>query len=326
MSYSCEHCGRVFESKLSSEGGIEFCHHCKKLNIAIPEGASDDIYFGDFKILEAIGAGGHSIVVKAEHKPSGMNYALKMFFIQCEDNDNISADFIQEVETASQLVHDNIVRIYEGGVHDGIMYIVMEHVDGLNLGEYLEIYEQMEPKEAVAAIIHSCKALDYVWSHFLMIHRDVKPHNIIVTKEGAVKLCDFGLTSNHEMAVQESRNILGTPFYLSPEMIQTDIYQDNRSDIYSLGCTLYHLIVGLPPFNYGGLLEVVNARLNNPPPDPREEFPECPENLAKIIMTMMATEADDRYATAHELMEDLIRFLKDEEPILVDPNRERANQ
>lgn len=325
MSYSCEHCGRVFETSLSTDGGIDFCSFCDKLNIAILDDAPN-IVFGDFIIEEAIGAGGHSIVVKATHTPSGNDYALKLFFTKCEDNNNVSQEFLQEVETASQLVHENIVRIFEGGVHENIMYIVMEHVSGLNLGEYLELYIQMEPKEAVAAMIHACNALDYVWSNFLMIHRDVKPHNIIVTKEGAVKLCDFGLTSNHEMAVQESRNILGTPFYLSPEMIQTDIYQDNRSDIYSLGCTLYHLVVGLPPFNYGGLLEVVNARIENPPPDPRAEFSECPEALAKIIMTMMATESDDRYATAFEVSQDLLRFLKDEDPLLVDPNRERANQ
>ena len=326
MQFSCEHCGRVFESQLASNGGLEFCAHCQKLNLSIPEGELSFVLLGDFKIEERIGSGGHSMVVRALHMPSGYTYALKLFFGQGTNETHSSEDFFQEVETASQLVHDNIVRIYEGGNYQNIMYIVMEYVDGMSLGDYLEVYGSMPPEDSTASMIHVCYALDYVWSNFLMIHRDVKPHNIIITSSGEIKLCDFGLTSSHETAVQESRNILGTPFYLSPEMIQTDIYQDNRSDIYSLGCTLYHLVVGSPPFNCGGILEVVNARLNNPPPDPREENPNCPANLATVIMTMMATDTNDRYATAFEVAADLIRVRNGETPHLVDPERARVNQ
>jgi len=159
-----------------------------------------------------------------------------------------------------------------------------------------------------------------------MIHRDVKPHNIIITTNGDIKLCDFGLTSAHGAAVSENKKIIGTPFYVSPEMVEMDSYQDNRSDIYSLGCTLFHLITGQPPFNYGSLLQVVQARLSEEPPEAIEFNPSISPGLSQVIQTMMARDPDHRYATASEVAEDLLRVRRGMEPKLVNPDRERLNQ
>jgi serine/threonine protein kinase len=159
-----------------------------------------------------------------------------------------------------------------------------------------------------------------------MIHRDVKPQNIMITTEGNIKLCDFGLVSSHEKAFSDDNSILGTPYYVSPEMVDGSSYQDNRSDIYSLGTTIFHMLSGSPPFNYGGLLEVLNARVKQPPPILAEEDKSIPEDLSNIILTMMATDQEHRYATASEAAEDILIVKDGGSPKLVDSTRERINE
>ena len=326
MQISCEHCGRVYDSKLTRSGGLERCPKCEKLNIFIPTTEVHYIIFGDYLIQEKIGTGGNAIVVKAKHLATNDIVALKLFFSKRSSDDHSTAEFISEIEMATQLVHDNIVRIYSGGEIDDILYIVMEHVDGINLSEYLDSYGAMPLSDAMSVAIHICYALDHVWSSFLMIHRDVKPQNIMITTEGNIKLCDFGLVSSHEKAFSDDNSILGTPYYVSPEMVDGSSYQDNRSDIYSLGTTIFHMLSGSPPFNYGGLLEVLNARVKQPPPILAEEDKSIPEDLSNIILTMMATDQEHRYATASEAAEDILIVKDGGSPKLVDSTRERINE
>lgn len=326
VQISCEHCGRVYDSKLTRSGGLEHCPKCQKLNIFIPVADVHYIIFGDYLIQEKIGTGGNAIVVKAKHLATNDIVALKLFFSKRTSDDHGTAEFISEIEMATQLVHDNIVRIYSGGEIDNILYIVMEFVDGINLSEYLDSYGAMPITDAMSVAIHICYALDHVWSSFLMIHRDVKPQNIMITTEGNIKLCDFGLVSNHEKAYSDDNSILGTPYYVSPEMVDGDTYQDNRSDVYSLGTTLFHMLSGDPPFNYGGLLEVLNARVKQPPPILKEFAPHVSDDLSNIILTMMATDQEDRYATATEAAEDILIVRDGGTPKLVDSTRVRVNQ
>ena len=326
MQLSCEHCGRVYESTLNSSGGLERCLKCDKLNLFIPVGEVHYIIFGDYLIMEKIGTGGNAIVVKAKHLATNDIVALKLFFTKKAADDHATSEFISEVEMATQLVHDSIVRIYSGGEIDDILYIVMEFVDGINLSEYLDSYGAMPCNDAMSVGIHVCYALDYVWSNFLMIHRDVKPQNIMINIEGNIKLCDFGLVSCHEKAFSEDNSILGTPYYVSPEMVDSSSYQDNRSDIYSLGATLYHMTVGIPPFNYGGLEEVLNSRVKQPPPKIKEHEIKIPEGFSEIIETMMATDQDDRYVTATEAAEDILLVKDGGTPRLVDSSREKVNK
>ena len=326
MQLSCEHCGRVYDSTLNRSGGLEWCPKCDKLNLFIPVTDMHYIVFGDYLIMEKIGTGGKAIVVKAKHLATNDIVALKLFFSKKSSDDHAASEFISEIEMATQLIHDNIVRIYSGGEIDNILYIVMEYVDGINLSEYLDSYGAMPAADAMSVGIHVCYALDHVWSSFLMIHRDVKPQNIMITTEGNIKLCDFGLVSCHEKAFSEDNSILGTPYYVSPEMVDGSSYQDNRSDIYSLGATLYHMIVGVPPFNYGGLEEVLNARTKQPPPELKSQSSGTPEGLSEVITTMMATEQEERYATANEAAEDILLVKDGGTPKLVDVGRERINE
>jgi serine/threonine protein kinase len=326
VQISCEHCGRLYDSKLTRSGGLERCPKCEKLNIFIPSSDVHYIIFGDYLIQEKIGTGGNAIVVKAKHLATNDIVALKLFFSKKTSDDHSTAEFMSEIEMATQLVHDNIVRIYSGGEIDNILYIVMEFVDGINLSEYLDSYGAMPTSDAMSVAIHICYALDHVWSSFLMIHRDVKPQNIMITTEGNIKLCDFGLVSCHEKAFSEDNSILGTPYYVSPEMVDGSSYLDNRSDIYSLGTTLFHMLYGSPPFNYGGLLEVLNARVKQPPPRLIDLKPSISQELSDIIITMMASDQEERYATATEAAEDILLVKDGGSPKLVDTSRERINQ
>jgi len=196
----------------------------------------------------------------------------------------------------------------------------------MNTAQYLDYYGPMKPLEAMSAGIYVAYALDFVWANYMVIHRDVKPQNILVDKEGYVKVCDFGLVTAHETAVVDTSAVEGTPYYLSPESVTQDAYQDNRSDIYALGATLFHLIVGAPPFDYDSLPEVVNARLTEDPPDVRDSRPDVDENVAMVIITMMARDPDDRYVTAYECLEDMERAKAGRRPVLVDKSREKVNK
>ncbi len=326
MQLSCEYCGRMYESSLNRSGGLERCTKCDKLNLFIPKNSTSYIIFGDYLILEKIGNGGNALVVKAKHLATNDIVALKLFFSKKSSEDHATSEFIAEIEMATQLIHDNIVRIFSGGEIDGILHIVMEFVDGINLSEYLDSYGIMPPEDAMSVGVHICYALDHVWSNFLMIHRDVKPQNIMITVDGNIKLCDFGLVSCHEKAFSGDNTILGTPYYVSPEMVDGSSYQDNRSDIYSLGTTLFHMLSGVPPFNYGGMLEVLNARVKNEPPSLSDFAKNLPKGLADVIATMMAREQEKRYATAAEAAEDLLLIKNGSAPKLVDIVRARVNE
>ena len=326
MQLACEHCGRLYDSNVPRSGGLERCTSCSKLNLYLPDPESSFIIFGDYKIEDRLGTGGNALVVRGRHLATGDDYALKLFYTSPGDDEHGGKEFTAEVEMASQLVHDNIVRIFGGGEIDGVLHIVMELIDGMNLAEYLESYGPMPAEDAIAVGAHVCYALDHVWSNFLMIHRDVKPHNIMITSDGCVKLCDFGLVSSHETAVTDSKTIIGTPYYVSPEMVTSDGHQDNRADVYSLGTSLFHIISGSPPFNYGSLLEVLNARLRDNTSRLDEVMRNCPAGLADVLATMMALNPDDRYVTATEAAEDLLRIRDGHAPLLVDAHRSRRNQ
>lgn len=325
MQVACEHCGRVYESKLTRSGGLDRCSKCDKLNVFLPNGEMNYVIFGDYIIHEKIGQGGNAYVVKGKHLASNNIIAMKLFYNKPEDEKN-PEEFISEIDGASQLVHENIVRIYGGGEKDGVLFIAMEYVDGLNLAEYLDFYGPMPAEDAMAVAIHICYALDYVWSNFLMIHRDVKPQNIMITREGNVKLCDFGLVSDHEMAVVDDDQVLGTPYYVSPEMVGDSDYQDNRSDLYSLGATLYHIISGQLPFSSGNLNEILTARVENPPPKLDFVVTRLPDGLSQVVEVLMAVDPDGRYVTSTEAAEDLLLVRDGGRPRLVDDSRVRSNE
>ena len=189
------------------------------------------------------------------------------------------------------------------------------------MDQYVEKFGPIDQHEAMKIGAKVCQALDYVWNNFLTVHRDIKPQNILIDQDGNVKICDFGMVTDHGMNSVDTNAIEGTPYYLSPEAISEGEYLDNRSDLYSLGATLYHVICGEPPFDYDDFLKVVMARLNEDPPDIRAIKPEITKGVASILLTMMAKSPLDRYVTAYECALDFERLSNNEEPWLADQGR-----
>ncbi|RMD76278.1 MAG: serine/threonine protein kinase [Lentisphaerae bacterium] len=319
MLIPCQKCSEPIECTLSGIGGIIRCPACHMLNAFLRKGPDGQLTFGNYKIIKEVGQGANAIVCKVRHVETGAIRALKLFCAEDLAETHARKEFFRESQVAVEFVHPNIVQVFESGVLDEIPYIVMEYLTGLNLAQLLNEYGCIDQFDGLTIAIYVLDALDYVWSNFLMIHRDIKPSNIILDKSGHVKVCDFGMVTGHESAAVDLDSVEGTPYYLSPECVCEDGHLDNRSDIYSLGASLYHAISGVPPFNYSTLHEVVYARVKEDPPNLRQVFPEIHPEIAAIINVMMARNPDDRYFTAQECKEDMERVKSGLSPFLHKP-------
>jgi serine/threonine protein kinase len=325
MGMACRHCSCDIDLPVEQLGRIFTCPSCDKLNILLKSDGRDSIIFGDYDIIQEVGEGANAIVFKALKRQSDEIVALKLFHSDGIADSHAKKEFFRESEFATELDHRDIVQTRLGQELNGILFLELEFIDGINLAEYLENYGSMDQYEALTVGTHVCYALDFVWSNYLCIHRDIKPQNVMLDGDGNVKVLDFGMVTAHENAAVDISAVEGTPYYLSPECITEGAYQDNRSDIYSLGATLYHLMTDIPPFDYDSLMEVINARLKEDPPDIRDVLPDADPNVAEVIRTMMARNPDDRYVTAFECLEDMQRVKNREKPNLVDTSRSHTN-
>ena len=314
----CHSTGAAVESDVQLVSCCPDCFHLFYIHgDQEPNGQS----FLHFELLDRVGQGSNAIVFKARNIITGELRALKMFL--CREQVDGESDFVREFDFAKSLIHPNIVQVFEGQIIGRTQYIEQELFEGIDLDGYLQRFGKMPYEDAIAVGIEVCNALDYVWSNYLAIHRDIKPHNILMNADGEIKICDFGMVNEHGEWFDE-RKIEGTPFYLSPESISGD-YQDNRSDLYALGVTLYHMIAGVPPFDDPSLKKTIYARLENDAPDIRLIEPSVSAGAAGVLQAMMAREADERYVTAYECQEDLTRVLEGQEPLLVDIDRPHNN-
>ncbi len=326
MPVNCRYCSKVLGLLPDDQCfGIYRCNSCTKLNPCFDSESKRPIPFGDYILNEEIGEGANAIVFKGRKSSSNENIALKLFHTETHVDSHSKKEFIREIAFSIELNHPYIIKTIFGDEWDGILYIEMEYFCGLNLAQYLDEYDKMNQLDALEVGIKVAYALDFVWSNYLSIHRDVKPQNVLLDLSGNVKVCDFGMVTAHENAAVDISAVEGTPYYLSPECIMDGSYQDNRSDIYSLGATLYHVITGNPPFDYDSLMDVINARLVEEPPDIGDTIPDSNRDLAMVLKTMMAKDPDDRYVTAFECLEDMIRVKNRQTPVLIDKNRLKVN-
>jgi serine/threonine protein kinase len=322
----CRYCDQSLAGCPAVPGIIVRCESCRKLNIFLTPDESGCLRFVEYEVLQEVGQGANAVVCKARKDSDDKVYAIKIFYNEQHTADaHAQKEFKREIEFSVDVVHENIVGTYGGSEIADNQYLELEFIDGINLAQYLDFYGAMDPMDAFSVATHVALALDYVWSQFLTIHRDVKPQNVMVDKAGFVKVLDFGLVTTHERSAVDTSAVEGTPFYLSPESVTHNAYQDNRSDIYSLGCTVYHLIMNEPPFDFDELLDVVNARVEEPPPDIRKLKSGISDDVAEVLLTMMAREPEDRYVTAYECLQDLKRVINGIKPLLVDPERLKSN-
>lgn len=258
-----------------------------------------------FELIEEIGRGGMGIVYKARDMLLNRIVAYKILPSNLKENPEAVQNFLKEARAAAGLNHKNIVTIYDIEEEAGEYVIVMEFVEGVTLKKKIMEVKRFPLKDAIIIINQICDALDYAHKNKI-IHRDIKPNNIMLTKENTVKILDFGLAKILEDVMSLQTRSMGTPFYVSPEQIIGDqkvLPIDHRADIYSLGVTMFELITGTLPFTKG---DISYHHIHTPPPSPSSlmEGPLPPE-IDRIILKCLAKEPDKRYSSAMEIANEL---------------------
>jgi len=263
--------------------------------------------FPGYTLLAKIGQGGMGTVYKALQTSVNRPVALKVLAPAFTRDKTYVDRFLQEARAAAKLSHKNLITAIDAGEAGGHFYFVMEYVTGKSCRDLVQSEGAFDEKKALSVAIQMAEVLDHIHRH-AMVHRDIKPENILLTPDGGVKLCDFGLarsTAAVEETETKERVVIGTPRFMSPEQIRGERDLDIRSDLYSLGATLFFLATARPPFAGNSALETMTQHLNQPVPDPRRAAPRLSENLSLVIQKLMAKERDERYQRPADLLEDL---------------------
>ncbi|MCM1183668.1 MAG: Stk1 family PASTA domain-containing Ser/Thr kinase [Roseburia sp.] len=255
-----------------------------------------------YEMLEKIGTGGMSDVYKAKDRKLNRFVAVKILKQEFSENRNFVSKFRVEAQAAAGLMHPNIVNVYDVGEDDTIHYIVMELVEGITLKKYIEKKVRLSTKEAISIAIQVAMGIEAAHNNHI-IHRDIKPQNIIISKEGKVKVTDFGIAKAASSNTITS-NVMGSVHYTSPEQARGG-FSDEKSDIYSMGITLFEMITGRVPFNGDTTVSVAIKHIQDPMPTPREFVPEIPVSVENIIMKCTQKNPDRRYQNMGDMIRDL---------------------
>jgi len=271
-----------------------------------------------YQILSELGAGAMARVYKARQISLDRIVAIKILPKRMSENPEFVERFYKEGKAAAKLNHPNIVGAVDVGEANGYHYFVMEYVEGQTVFDRLDRGERYEEKEALQIISQVCRAL--VHAHALgLIHRDVKPKNIMITPAGIAKLADMGLAreaADQQAAMAEAGKAYGTPYYISPEQIRGELNIDARADIYSLGATFYHMVTGRVPFDGPSPSAVMHKHLKDELVPADHLVPTLSAGVGEIIEVAMAKKARNRYATAEDMLTDLERVSRGEPPLV----------
>lgn len=259
-----------------------------------------------YEVLEKIGTGGMSDVYRAKCHKLNRFVAVKVLKQEFSENVNFVSKFRTEAQAAAGMMHPNIVNVYDVGEEHGTHYIVMELVEGITLKQYIEKKARLSVKEAISIAIQVSMGIQAAHNNHI-IHRDIKPQNIMISKEGKVKVTDFGIakavTSN-----TITSNVMGSVHYTSPEQARGG-YSDEKSDIYSLGITMFEMLTGRVPFNGETTVAIAIKHIQEPMPSPREYIPEIPISVEQIVFKCTQKSPDRRYQSMAEVIDDLKQSL-----------------
>ncbi|MBR2520629.1 MAG: Stk1 family PASTA domain-containing Ser/Thr kinase [Oscillospiraceae bacterium] len=262
-----------------------------------------------YEILEVIGTGGMAMVYKARCHRLNRLVAVKILKDEYLQDDDFRMRFHAESQAVAMLSHPNIVSVYDVSKSSQIEYIVMELIDGMSLKEYMQKKGALSWREALHFITQIMRALEHAHSRGI-IHRDIKPHNVMTLRDGSVKVTDFGIAHLTNAPSTLTQEALGSVHYISPEQAKGGKL-DCRTDIYSAGVVLYEMLTGRLPFDGDSPVAVALQHINTVPPRPREIDPSIPEGLEEITLKAMNCDMEKRYSSATEMLESLEEFRKD---------------
>jgi serine/threonine protein kinase len=259
-----------------------------------------------YKIINKIASGGMADVFLGVDLILNRKIAVKILSAINARDKNFVARFKNEAQTLARLNHPNIVQVYDWGEFDNSYFICMEYIEGDSLKEIIEKKGTLPPRTVVGYAVQICNALLMAHKNNL-IHRDIKPQNILITPKGKVKVTDFGIAKSLNMDVTKTLNIIGTAHYISPEQAKGEVL-DHRTDIYSMGIVLYEMLTGDVPFRGGSSIDISLKHINEIPMKPSELIENIPPGLEKIIMHCLEKNPQSRYPTVKELADDLRRY------------------
>ncbi|HEV3344889.1 MAG TPA: protein kinase [Pirellulales bacterium] len=282
--------------------------------VQLIQGRGRSLVFGEYLVLDKVGEGGMGQVFKAEHRRMKRIVALKLLPPQATSSKSLVERFYKEVELAARLSHPNIVTAYDAGESRGLHYLIMEYIDGHTLSDHLKATGPLSVEQAMNCVLQAARGLEFAHGEGI-IHRDIKPSNMMVSQRGVVKILDLGLARlEHSLAVPlpagnaeltTSGQVLGTVDYMAPEQSYDSRAADHRSDIYSLGCTLYRLLTGYPPFGGETMMQKLLAHREQPIPSLRDKRGDVPPALDALYQRMVAKLPDDRPQSMSEVIESL---------------------
>jgi serine/threonine protein kinase len=279
---------------------------------AVYEGKTKGLVFGQYVVLDKLGAGGMGVVLKAQHRRMKRTVAIKVLSSAAMKQAGTVERFHREAEAAAKLSHPNIVTAYDADEHQGMHYLAMEYVEGKDLATVVKEHGPLPVQQAVECILQAARGLQYAHSRGI-VHRDIKPGNLLLDNEGTVKILDMGLARivGAEAALGGAERltttgqVMGTCDYMAPEQSLDTHQADARADIYSLGCTLFRLLTGNPPYRGETFAKLFLMHLESPIPSLCEARPEVPESLDAVFRRMLAKKPEDRYQSMTEVAAEL---------------------
>jgi serine/threonine protein kinase len=278
----------------------------------ICRGQQNKLLLGNYVILEQIGSGGMGVVYKARHRRMKRDVAIKVLSEKLTNSETRLRRFHREVEAAARLVHPNIVTAFDADKDERTFFLVMEFVNGQDMAAIVEDEGPLPVAVALDYIIQTARGLEYAHGEGI-VHRDIKPHNLLVTSSGTVKVLDLGLVSlktddekkESSESLTANNQIIGTVDYMSPEQADDVHTVDLRADIYSLGCTLYRILIDEPPFAGKNAIQKLMAHRTHPIPSLRAKRSDIPELLDRAFRRMVAKRPEDRYQSMGEVIESM---------------------
>ena len=317
LKFQCPFCRGPLAAEEHVSGYETDCPHCNKRIRTPASGVFPGLILDDWRIERLLGRGSMGAVYLATQVSLGRRVALKILSSAMTGNPAAVDRFMKEMRTLARLSHPNIVTAYAAGQSLGAHFLAMSYVRGETVSSRLARKGKMAEEDALCVALAIARALKYAWDRHHLLHRDIKPANIMIDSEGDVKLMDLGLSKSMSDGGDATQTgmLLGTPHYMSPEQSQSRGDLDVRADIYSLGCSLFHMVTGSPPYPGTSIPDIIHAQIHAPPPSAHERNPAVTIATSRLLEKMMSKKREHRQGSWDELIADLSRVLAEQFPL-----------